>query len=291
MGETGSPGNDGWTGPIGETGPQGPTGPMPYNYRGLWSGGTVYSLYDAVTFEGSLWWLPSTAGWTIGGYPPGYNWELLVSSGYTGPIGETGPQGETGATGPVGETGPQGATGVQGFTGPAGSNGSNGSVGATGPTGTIIVASRGSGSQINEPSSATSLLSSTVTLPACAANDVIRITGSVGFVQFSGTSRTMSLIIKIGATSILTFTTPSMASGATARAGHFDIAIRVGSTTSEQASGILVLNALSPAVIYGSATETISSGTLALDILGGAVVGGATQNYTLLYLVVEKIAA
>jgi hypothetical protein len=101
----------------------------------------------------------------------------------------------------------------------------------------------------------------------------------------------MSLIIKIGTTSILTFTTPSMASGATARAGHFDVAIRVGSTTSEQASGILALNALSPAVVYSTATETISSGTLALDILGGAVVGGATQNYTLQYLVVEKIAA
>jgi hypothetical protein len=133
VGSTGPQGVIGPTGDIGPTGAQGvagaegATGPAPFTYRGEWSGATAYSLYDAVTFDGSLWWLPSTGGWTIGGPPPGYNWELLISKGATGPEGATGPQGDTGATGPEGATGPQGDTGA---TGPQGDSG------ATGPSGT-----------------------------------------------------------------------------------------------------------------------------------------------------------
>jgi hypothetical protein len=78
---------------------------MPYNYRGEWDNFASYSLYDAVTHLGSLWWLPATGGWTVGGAPSGYNWELLVSAGATGATGAastvSGPQGATGATGPV----------------------------------------------------------------------------------------------------------------------------------------------------------------------------------------------
>jgi len=74
----------------GEPGAQGDPGPMPYTYRGAWSGATAYTLYDAVTHQGSLYWLPATGGWTIGGAPPVYNWELLVSKGDTGEQGETG---------------------------------------------------------------------------------------------------------------------------------------------------------------------------------------------------------
>ena len=74
----------------GDPGAQGETGPMPYDYRGAWDGYTSYGLYDAVTYQGSLYWLPATGGWTIGGAPPAYNWELLVSKGDTGEQGETG---------------------------------------------------------------------------------------------------------------------------------------------------------------------------------------------------------
>ena len=74
----------------GDPGAQGETGPMPYDYRGAWDGFTSYGLYDAVTYQGSLYWLPATGGWTIGGAPPAYNWELLVSKGDTGEQGETG---------------------------------------------------------------------------------------------------------------------------------------------------------------------------------------------------------
>jgi hypothetical protein len=73
----------------GEPGAQGDPGPMPYTYRGAWSGATAYTLYDAVTHQGSLYWLPATGGWTIGGAPPEFNWELLVSKGDTGETGKS----------------------------------------------------------------------------------------------------------------------------------------------------------------------------------------------------------
>jgi hypothetical protein len=131
-------------GPPGPAGAAGATGPMPYNYRGEWDNFTNYSLYDAVTFDGGLWWLPATGGWTIGGAPPGYNWQLLVAKGATGDAGPQGPQGPAGAvgaTGAAGATGPQGPkgdagdTGAAGPQGPQGATGSAGATGATGPQG------------------------------------------------------------------------------------------------------------------------------------------------------------
>jgi hypothetical protein len=76
-------------GEPGAPGAQGDPGPMPYTYRGPWSGSTSFTLYDAVTHQGSLYWLPATGGWTIGGAPPEFNWELLVSKGDTGETGKS----------------------------------------------------------------------------------------------------------------------------------------------------------------------------------------------------------
>jgi hypothetical protein len=95
-GDPGSPGPAGDPGDPGEKGDKGDpgdTGPMPYTYRGAWDGFTNYTLHDAVTYQGSLYWLPATGGWTVGGAPPAYNWELLVSKGDTGDAGD---QGDTG---------------------------------------------------------------------------------------------------------------------------------------------------------------------------------------------------
>jgi hypothetical protein len=104
---------------------------MPYNYRGEWDNFTNYSLYDAVTFDGGLWWLPATGGWTIGGAPPGYNWQLLVAKGATG---STGPQGERGEQGIQGIQGVAGATGATGPAGPAGTAGPQGDPGVVAAT-------------------------------------------------------------------------------------------------------------------------------------------------------------
>jgi hypothetical protein len=113
QGEAGPKGDAGDQGDPGDPGPQGPTGPAPFVMRGAWDGYTVYGVGDAVTHNGSLYWLPTTGGWTIGGAPPAYNWELVVEKGDQG---ETGEAGATGDTGPQGETGPPGTTTWAGIT-------------------------------------------------------------------------------------------------------------------------------------------------------------------------------
>ena len=157
------------TGPTG-AGETGPTGPSPFNYRGTWDNFTAYGLYDAVTFDGELWWLPSTAGWSIGGTPPGYNWELIVAKGVTGVTGPTGNAGEsiTGPTGSSGEsiTGPTGAAGDS-ITGPTGSAGDS----VTGPTGPASAVTGPTGS---------AGAASTVTGPTGAAGAASTVTGPTG---------------------------------------------------------------------------------------------------------------
>jgi collagen type VII alpha len=136
-GATGPAGPKGDTGETGSTGSTGATGPAPYTLRGPWDNYTVYSVGDAVTHDGSLYWLPTTGGWTIGGAPPGYNWALLVAKGdqgETGETGDTGPQGIPGDAGPAGDTGPQGIQGPQGEAGPAGETGPAGTTSWSGIT-------------------------------------------------------------------------------------------------------------------------------------------------------------
>jgi len=53
--------------------------PFPKKYRGDWSGSINYGLNDVVSYTGYLWILASTGGWTIGGAPPGYGWEILTN--------------------------------------------------------------------------------------------------------------------------------------------------------------------------------------------------------------------
>jgi hypothetical protein len=101
---------------------------MPFNYRGVWDNFTHYSVRDAVTLNGALYWLPQTGGLTVGGAPPGYNWELLLA-GAKGDTGNTGPQGPAGAAGQTGSQGPAGAAGQTGSQGPAGAAGPQGPAG------------------------------------------------------------------------------------------------------------------------------------------------------------------
>ena len=232
---------------------------------GAYGAGTAYSVGDVVTYDGETWYRVNANGGNVGDTPSeGTFWTKVAAKGNTGTTGSQGPQGETGAAG---------------------------ATGATGAAGTTIVASRGAGSQVDQPSAATSLLSSTVTLPACTTGDTITVRGSISYLNNSGGARTPVLTIKIGATSILAITAGSTSAGATARQTQFEATIRCGSTTTQQASGIWSIGLNSnQSVATGVATETISSGSLALDVLVSGA-GTATQNFTLGYLVVQKVAA
>lgn len=155
------------------------------------------------------------------------------------------------------------------------------------------VGGQGAGSQVNEPSVATSLLTSTISVPACAAGDVLYVEIGINFVQNSGSSRNVSFALKLGATTMLTVT-PAVATSASNRYMSMRGVIRVGSTTTQ--SGTLTLST-APAnpgstgvswVATGTATENIASPST-LDLLVTAT-SNATQNYTLSYINVVKVA-
>jgi hypothetical protein len=260
QGEPGAPGANGTNGTNGTNGAD-----ALWNFLGAYGAGTAYSVGDVVTYDGETWYRVNANGGNVGDTPSeGTFWTKVAAKGNTGTTGSQGPQGETGAAG---------------------------ATGATGAAGTTIVASRGAGSQVDQPSAATSLLSSTVTLPACTTGDTITVRGSISYLNNSGGARTPVLTIKIGATSILAITAGSTSAGATARQTQFEATIRCGSTTTQQASGIWSIGLNSnQSVATGVATETISSGSLALDVLVSGA-GTATQNFTLGYLVVQKVAA
>lgn len=119
-GATGAQGPKGDTGATGPQGPQGPRGDTGVNWRGAWAPNTVYTIDDAVQFNGSSYvaqFANNDVTFTLS------NWQLLAAQGGVGPSGPTGaagPQGATGAVGPTGPTGFTGATGAQGSPGPMG---------------------------------------------------------------------------------------------------------------------------------------------------------------------------
>ena len=160
---------------------------------------------------------------------------------------------------------------------------------------TLAVGGQGAGSQINEPSTATSLLTSTVTIPACAAGDVLLIDAGINWVQNSGASRNVTFAVKIGSTTMLSTTRPLGASATTIN-GHLRAVIRVLSTTSQSGAMSITYAPTSAGstgavgAATGTATETISGGSLALDLLVTAT-ANTTQNYTLTSLSVTKVAA
>ncbi|MGX8700965.1 exosporium glycoprotein BclB-related protein [Caproiciproducens sp.] len=90
--------------------------------------------------------------------------QIGVSTGPTGPTGDTGPTGptgDTGPTGPTGDTGPTGPTGDTGPTGPTGDTGPTGPTGDTGPTGGSAIIPFASGT----PVALTSILGGLAGLP------------------------------------------------------------------------------------------------------------------------------
>jgi hypothetical protein len=144
VGPTGpSGGPQGDTGPTGDTGPQGPQGPQgnpgpTLSWQGQYDNGVTYQQYQAVSYNGSSYYLINFIGGA--GYDPVTypgSWALIAEKGAQGPQGDTGPQGSQGDTGPQGATGESGPSGgPTGPQGPQGDSGPQGPQGETGPQGT-----------------------------------------------------------------------------------------------------------------------------------------------------------
>jgi len=158
---------------------------------------------------------------------------------------------------------------------------------------TKAVGGLGAGSGVAITATAASILSSTITLPACAAGDVLLVEGSFTINNNSTASRTYTGVLKLGATSILTFTLGSQA--VATRVHAFQACIRVNTTTSQSASANLVHNTVAgtsgvAVSCSGVATETISS-ALALDLTLASSTGTVTQTGTLERITVTRLAA
>lgn len=161
---------------------------------------------------------------------------------------------------------------------------------------TKAVGGQGAGSTVTEPTTATSLLTSAVTLPACAAGDVILVDAGINFTQNNTGSKNYTFAIKLGTTTMLS-TVVSATQSATGRQAHLQAVVRVLSTTSQSGAMTVAFNTNasgSTGVVTaatGTATETISSGTLTLDVLATTSAAGTTQTFQLTSLSVNKVAA
>ena len=160
---------------------------------------------------------------------------------------------------------------------------------------TKAVGGLGAGSGVALTATAASLLSSTITLPACAAGDVLLVEGSFTINNNSTASRNYTAVLKLGATSLLTLLPAVSEATAATRVHVFQAYIRVNTTTSQSASAILTHNVAGSTTnatlaSSGVATETISS-ALALDLTVASSTGTTTQTGTLEHITVTRLAA
>ncbi|RTL08431.1 MAG: hypothetical protein EKK62_07685 [Acidimicrobiia bacterium] len=135
-------------------------------------------------------------------------------------------------------------------------------------------------------SSATSLLDSTINLAGLAAGDSIDIAASMRHLNNSGSSRSHTVTVKIGATTVATMTTPSMASSASYRFAVLRATIRVEAASDQNTMATHTITGLTTAADGSASTENLSSGA-ALDITG-AVGAGGSQEIQLLQLSVTR---
>jgi hypothetical protein len=134
---------------------------------------------------------------------------------------------------------------------------------------------------------ATSLLDSTITVSG-AAGDLIEVVAGYRFLNSSGTTKAPTITLKLGTTTVLTYTPSAQSSSATDRQGHFRAAIRLESTTDQNVSGLGFI-ASGMTALTGTSTENLGTG-VALD-LTGAVQSGGSQEVQLHFVTITRVAA
>jgi hypothetical protein len=120
------------------------------------------------------------------------------------------------------------------------------------------------------------------------ANDVIRGRVVASILNNSGASVTYTWRVKLGATTVLTFSN-SVPTGSTARPFILDFAVNVISTTSQVAAGFYILTG-TPLAATGTATETLSSAKT-LDVtfqMSSSTGSPSAPQYTFLSAVYER---
>lgn len=159
---------------------------------------------------------------------------------------------------------------------------------------TKVVGGQDEGAGVALSATPASLLDATITLPACAAGDLVQVAGSFTILNNSTASRTYTVNCKVGSTTITAVAAGAVGNGVT-RSFMFQTYLRVEGTSDLNATTFiahstgggtsLVANAA------GVATENIGSGSLALDLTVTSSTGTATQTGTMESITVTRIAA
>ena len=157
-----------------------------------------------------------------------------------------------------------------------------------------VVGGQDEGAGVALSATPASLLDATITLPACAAGDLVLVAGSFTVLNNSTASRTYTVNCKVGSTTITAVAAGAVGNGVT-RSFMFQTYLRVEGTSDLNATTFiahstgggtsLVANAA------GVATENIGSGSLALDLTVSSSTGTATQTGTMESITVTRIAA
>ena len=157
-----------------------------------------------------------------------------------------------------------------------------------------VVGGQDEGSGVALSATPASLLDATITLPACAAGDLVQVAGSFTILNNSTASRTYTVNCKVGSTTITAVAAGAVGNGVT-RSFMFQTYLRVEGTSDLNATTFiahstgggtsLVANAA------GVATENIGTGSLALDLTVTSSTGTTTQTGTMESITVTRIAA
>lgn len=140
-----------------------------------------------------------------------------------------------------------------------------------------VVANHNAGPQLTGTTTETSLLNSTISLPALATGESFLIEGCYRFNNQAGAMRPATFVIKVGSTNLITVTTGSVGTNVTDRQGVFSATIK--STGDNAQTGWFrsqhgVTGESLNGHGYGSGTEAMQTAGLALDIRGVVAITG-----------------
>jgi hypothetical protein len=151
-----------------------------------------------------------------------------------------------------------------------------------------VVAGQDESGSVTISTTPASILDSAITLPVCAAGDMLMITGAVSINNNSGASRTYTLSLKLGATTVASALTGAQA--VATRVNTFHAFVRVEDTSDLNGCITCMPQAVQSGSGEGVATENIGTGTLTLDVVLASAANTTTQSATLDFVTVTKVA-
>jgi hypothetical protein len=159
---------------------------------------------------------------------------------------------------------------------------------------TKVVAGQDESAGVALTATPASILDAALTLPACAAGDMLMVAGSFTVFNNSTASRNYTFAVKLGSTTVGTVTPVPVGNNNT-RSMMFQVFVRVEGTSDVNVTSIFS-SSLSGGTstsfnVSGVATENIGSGSLTFDMTVASAVGTTTQTGTMESITVTRFAA